>query len=90
METPAAISEAGIRWFDLGEGRMLHLLQIEDMVPLPRAHLAFTVDDVAGWRTYMESRGIEILKPAVQAYQIERFFFRDPSGNLLEFVEWPD
>jgi len=90
LEMPAEVMQAGIRWFDLGEGRMLHLLQTEDMTPLPRAHLAFTVDDVAGWRAYIERKGIEIVKPRVQVYQMERFFFRDPSGNLLEFVKWPD
>jgi catechol 2,3-dioxygenase-like lactoylglutathione lyase family enzyme len=86
VETPPEVLRAGVRWFDLGEGRMLHLLQTEDVVPLPRAHFCITVDNVAGWRAYVESRGIEILAPVVQAYQVERFFMRDPSGNLLEFV----
>jgi catechol 2,3-dioxygenase-like lactoylglutathione lyase family enzyme len=90
VETPPQVSKAGVRWFDLGRGQMLHLLQTEDVAPLPRAHISISVDDVAAWRAFIESKGIDILAPTVQVYQMERFFLRDPTGNLIELVKWPD
>jgi len=89
VDTPPDILANDIRWLDLGQGRMLHLVQTEDVIPAPRAHFAITVDDVAGWRAYLEANQVEILAPTVAVYGAERFFMRDPSGNLLELVNWP-
>lgn len=46
---PEAIA-AGVRWFDLGEGRALHLIEVEGVVAPPRAHVALSVADNDAWR----------------------------------------
>ena len=90
LEAPAAALENGIRWFDLGNGRALHLVRTDEAVSGGRAHFAITVDDIKGWRAFVEERGIEVQAPRLELYGAERFFMRDPSGNLLELVKWLD
>lgn len=90
LETPSSVIEQGIRWFDLGQGRALHLIATSETAPASRAHFAITVDDVAAWQSYIERQGIKIIKPTIDLAGAKRFFLRDPAGNLLEFVEWLD
>lgn len=84
---PDAISK-GIRWFELPEGRMLHLIENLNVKPTERAHFALTVSDVSAWRAHLALCGNELIEPKVNLYDAERVFVRDPSGNLLEFVRW--
>ena len=51
-----------------------------------KAHLAYLVEDLAGWRERLENYGINIIEGIpVPGYQ--RFEFRDPFGNRVEFLE---
>jgi glyoxylase I family protein len=91
LETPPGTAEKGIRWFDLGDGRALHLVKIPGDLRPPegsRAHFAVEVEDADAWRDYLEARGVELIRPLVDLYSAKRIFFRDPSGNLGEFVQW--
>ena len=83
-----AVASRGIVWYLLPDGRQIHLFATDNELPINRAHFALQVDDVPGWRRYLESHGIGIVKPSVDLYEIERFFIRDPSENLIEFVNW--
>jgi catechol 2,3-dioxygenase-like lactoylglutathione lyase family enzyme len=87
LSAPDGARERGIRWFDLGDGRALHLIPWKAPVPRTRAHFALSVEDLRSWRSHMEGCGVEMDRPLVDLYGIERFFVRDPSGNLIEFVQ---
>ncbi len=90
ITAPPTAIEQGIRWFDLGDGRALHLVENEATFPLLPAHFAIEVDDVAAWRAYIGQTDLTILEPTVDLYNADRFFLRDPSGNRLELVQWLD
>jgi catechol 2,3-dioxygenase-like lactoylglutathione lyase family enzyme len=51
-----------------------------------KAHIAYRVDDLEGWRKTLESHDIEIFD-GIQIPQFRRFEFRDPFGNRVEFLE---
>ena len=78
----------GIVWYPLPDGRQIHLFETDANLMVTRAHFALSVDDVTGWRTYLIAAGLEIIEPLVSLYNAERFFVRDPSNNLIEFVKW--
>jgi len=88
LEAPAMAIEQGIRWFDLGDGRALHLIQTAESSPTGRAHFAISVSNAKAWRAHIEQAGLDILEPTVELYNANRFFLRDPWGNLFEFVQW--
>ena len=57
-----------------------------------RNHLAFQVEDLADSRAKFEATGIEILEAEAsyskdRDFHQDRFFIRDPGGNLLEIME---
>ncbi|KXK52045.1 MAG: GNAT family N-acetyltransferase [Anaerolineae bacterium] len=50
-----------------------------------KAHLAYEVDDLAAWRAKLEARGITAQAgEPIPGY--DRFEFRDPFGNRVEFI----
>jgi catechol 2,3-dioxygenase-like lactoylglutathione lyase family enzyme len=51
-----------------------------------KAHIAYEVEDLEGWRTRLEENGVEILE-GVPIPFYNRFEFRDPFGNRVEFLE---
>jgi catechol 2,3-dioxygenase-like lactoylglutathione lyase family enzyme len=53
---------------------------------LTKAHLAYEVEGLATWREKLESRGTKILE-GIPIPGFERFEFRDPFGNRVEFME---
>ena len=57
-----------------------------------RNHLAFQVDDLQEARKRFEKEGIEIIEAEAsyskdRNFHQDRFFIRDPGGNLLEIME---
>ena len=57
-----------------------------------RNHLAFQVNDLREARKRFEKEGIEIIKAEAsyskdRDFHQDRFFIRDPGGNLLEIME---
>lgn len=51
-----------------------------------KAHVAYEVEDLEGWRKKLTETGVEILD-GVKIPHYERFEFRDPFGNRVEFLE---
>ncbi|HLM01305.1 MAG TPA: VOC family protein [Pyrinomonadaceae bacterium] len=51
-----------------------------------KAHLAYEVENLDGWREKIANRGVEILE-GVPIPGYRRFEFRDPFGNRVEFLE---
>jgi catechol 2,3-dioxygenase-like lactoylglutathione lyase family enzyme len=51
-----------------------------------KAHVAYEVVDLSGWKARFAALGIEVCEGIpIPGYQ--RFEFRDPFGNRVEFLE---
>lgn len=51
-------------------------------------HLAFAVDNVEEWITYLRSKNVEVQDVRVDEYSGKKFtFFNDPNGQPLELYE---
>jgi catechol 2,3-dioxygenase-like lactoylglutathione lyase family enzyme len=83
---PAALQERGGFWLQVGD-RQVHV-GVEDGVErrATKAHVAYEVTDLAGWRARLSAAGIEILN-GIPIPGCERFEFRDPFGNRVEMIE---
>ena len=83
---PSELEGRGGFWLELG------LLQIhfgvEDGVDrrATKAHLAYEVSDLAGWKSKLGALGIAV-KDGIPIPGYSRFEFRDPFGNRVEFLE---
>ncbi len=85
IERPPVFKSAGIR-FHAG-AREMHI-GAEDNVDrrATRAHVAYEVTDLAGWRKKIEAARLPSKdQPKIPGY--ERFHFRDPFGNNLELLQ---
>lgn len=85
IEKPEALRARGGFWLQVGD-RQVHV-GVEDGVDpaATKAHVAYQVDDVEDWRERLLVEGIQILESlAIPGY--ERFEFRDPFGNRVEFI----
>lgn len=51
-----------------------------------KAHIAYEVEDLELWREKLESNGVKVLE-GIKIPDYERFEFRDPFGNRVEFLE---
>ena len=51
-----------------------------------KAHIAYEVENLEGWREKLVRNGVEILE-GVPIPNYQRFEFRDPFGNRVEFLE---
>jgi catechol 2,3-dioxygenase-like lactoylglutathione lyase family enzyme len=82
---PDSLKPRGGFWIEIGDVQV-HV-GIEEGVDrrATKAHLAYQVDDVAAWRRTLEARGVEIAD-SVPIEGFERFEFRDPFGNRVEFI----
>ena len=78
---------AGRAWFRFGDGDHVHLLG-GPAAPSSMAHMALQVDDLAATLERCRARRAV----AVEADRIwgeERWFVRDPAGNLVELFTVP-
>jgi catechol 2,3-dioxygenase-like lactoylglutathione lyase family enzyme len=82
---PSALEGRGGFWLQVGHSQV-HI-GTEDGVDRSRtkAHLAYEVDDLGGWKERLHGHGIEILD-SVPIPGYERFEFRDPFGNRVELI----
>lgn len=83
---PASLQGRGGFWLQVGD-RQVHV-GVEKGVDrkATKAHLAYQVTAVEAWRVRLQEQGIEILD-GVPIPGYERFEFRDPFGNRVEFIE---
>src|SRR5579883_3420881 len=86
IEKPDALQGRGGFWLQVGD-RQVHVGS-EDGVErkASKAHLAYQVEDVAAWRSYLEQHGVVVLE-SVPIPGFERFEARDPFGNRFEFIQ---
>lgn len=83
---PESLRGRGGFWFGTGD-RDVHV-GIEEGIDRGRtkAHLAYQVEGLDEWRDLLRSNGIEILE-GVPIPGYDRFEFRDPFGNRVEFIQ---
>jgi catechol 2,3-dioxygenase-like lactoylglutathione lyase family enzyme len=86
INKPKSLQGRGGFWLQLGE-QQLHVGSEEGVNRLAtKAHLAYQVDDVDGWRAYLEAHGVQPLA-SIPIPGFRRFETRDPFGNRMEFIE---
>jgi len=86
LPKPPALAARGGCWFELPDGRQLHLGVEADRVPARKAHPAFTVHDVDAVAAAVGGAGYEV-RWNTEALPRRRFFSDDPFGNRIEFTE---
>lgn len=81
---PASLDARGC-WFQLPDGREIHLGVAEEFSPATKAHPAFAVDDIDAIATALAAAGHPVRWD--RRLQRRRFYSADPWGNRLEFTE---
>lgn len=86
IEKPDSLKGRGGLWLQLGEVQ-IHL-GVEDGVDrlASKAHVAYEVRQSAAWLRKLQANGITI-GDSVPIPGYERFEFRDPFGNRVEFIQ---
>ena len=83
---PEALQNRGGFWMELGDFQ-IHVGAEDDFDrSQTKAHLAYEVENLDGWREKLENYGVNIIE-GVKIPQFRRFEFRDPFGNRVEFLE---
>jgi catechol 2,3-dioxygenase-like lactoylglutathione lyase family enzyme len=86
VEKPAALQARGGFWLQAGD-RQVHVGTEEGVERhATKAHVAYAVTDLAGWRARLAAAGVEILN-GIPIPGYARFEFRDPFGNRVELIE---
>ena len=83
---PEAIRSRGGFWLEL-DGFQIHF-GAEDGVDRAKTkgHIAYLVTDLDGWRQKLATNDCNIID-GIPIPNINRFEFRDPFGNRVEFLE---
>ena len=86
VEKPAALQARGGLWLQVGD-RQVHI-GVEEGVDrqATKAHVAYQVSDLAFWSEKLGDLGIEVSR-GIPIPGFDRFEFRDPFGNRVEFIE---
>jgi glyoxylase I family protein len=76
------------RWYDLGGGQQLHLMQTDAMPGNTGqygfdAHIALSVPDTDAVKRELEGRGIKYSFGSGRSGAVQ-IFVRDPDGNMIE------
>ncbi len=85
-EKPESLAGRGGLWLRVGD-RQIHV-GVEDGVnrESTKAHVAYEVEGLESWRRKLTQAGFETFDGIpIPGYQ--RFEFRDPFGNRVEFIE---
>jgi catechol 2,3-dioxygenase-like lactoylglutathione lyase family enzyme len=82
---PAALQGQGGFWLQVGD-RQVHVGTEEGIARhATKAHVAYSVTDVAAWRARLAAAGVEVLD-GIPIPGRDRFEFRDPFGNRVELI----
>ena len=83
---PEVLQNRGGFWLEIGSFQ-IHVGTEEDVDRTrTKAHVAYLVEDLQGWRDRLENGGIKIIE-GIPIPEYDRFEFRDPFGNRVEFLE---
>ena len=86
LEKPASLAGRGGAWFELPDGRQLHLGVEEPFNASKKAHPAFAVSSLDRLAGTMEAAGFPVRWDQELASR-RRFYGEDPFANRLEFLE---
>jgi catechol 2,3-dioxygenase-like lactoylglutathione lyase family enzyme len=86
IEKPDSLKARGGFWLEVGDLRV-HV-GVEEGVNrwATKAHIAYKVVDIDGWRKRLAAAGLELCD-GVPIPGHDRFEFRDPFGNRAEMIE---
>ncbi len=83
---PESLQNRGGFWLEIGDFPVHVGTENDFDRAKTKAHIAYLVEDLDAWRERLEKRGVKILDGVpIPAYN--RFEFRDPFGNRVEFLE---
>lgn len=84
---PSSLQGRGGFWLDIA-GFQVHIgiEEERDRSRTTKAHVAYEVEDLEGWRAKLTGSDIEIIE-GIPVPGCVRFEFRDPFGNRVEFLE---
>jgi len=83
---PDSLEGRGSFWLQVG-GQQVHVGTESDVDrTATKAHIAYQVDDLESWRERFQAMDIEVIK-GVPIPGYDRFGFRDPFGNRVEFIQ---
>ena len=86
---PAALARRGGVWFQMPDGRQIHLQAGGLFAPLTGPHPAFRCPDIKQAADRLWTAGCEVRWD--EAYEnVRRFYVDDPFGNRLEMLEIPE
>jgi catechol 2,3-dioxygenase-like lactoylglutathione lyase family enzyme len=87
VSKPDSLRGRGGFWLQLGDFQVHIGIEDEaDRSRTSKAHVAYQVEDLGAWRDKLSSNGIAILD-GIPIPGYDRFEFRDPFGNRVEFLE---
>ena len=86
VQKPEPLRKRGGVWFSKGRVH-LHLGVEEPFVPAKKAHPAFEVHQIEGFKYYLSSQAVEYTVDE-NLPGANRIYVSDPFGNRLEFLEW--
>ncbi|MBL8131857.1 MAG: VOC family protein [Anaerolineae bacterium] len=86
IEKPESLKPRGGFWLLVGD-QSVHV-GVEDGIErrATRAHVAYLVDDLAGWRVLLTAAGFTP-ETGIPIPGYDRFECRDPFGNRLEMIQ---
>jgi catechol 2,3-dioxygenase-like lactoylglutathione lyase family enzyme len=86
VDKPAVLRERGGFWLQVGDCQV-HVGTEEGVARhATKAHVAYAVRDLRGWRARLSTAGVEIVD-GIPLPGYSRFEFRDPFGNRGELIE---
>ena len=86
LQKPESLKARGGFWLEL-EAFQIHVGTEADFDRTKtKAHLAYEVENLAGWREKLQEKGIKI-SDGIPISGYDRFEFRDPFGNRVEFLQ---
>lgn len=71
-------------WLRTGDGRQVHLIEVDGHKAPKGQHFAFAVDDVPETCEELRSEGVRVSDPSEIPDVGRQAFFKDPAGNLIE------
>lgn len=86
ISKPETLQTRGGFWLEIGS-LQIHVGTEENFDRTQtKAHVAYLVEDLEGWREKLENYGIKSIE-GIPIPEYNRFEFRDPFGNRVEFLE---
>lgn len=84
---PESLAGRGGFWLQLGDFQVhIGIEEESDRSRTSKSHVAYEVEDLEAWRAKLTENKIRILD-GIPIPNYDRFEFRDPFGNRVEFLE---